>query len=100
MTLFTASHGLLLCPVCGGNNLHHVGVEVFWRKDEDAESGFHLCSGDSQPVLITTDQLSNPSTRRDGLKIRFECECGCHKTHGITLLIRQHKGTTYLEWDA
>ena len=84
---------ILRCPCCSGAYLHHGRVEVFERP-EDASTGFHV-HVDGQRVHIDTDLAGNPSRRRTGIKIAFECElCG---TNG-TLSFVQHKGNTFVEW--
>ena len=83
----------LICPNCGCNNLHQVAVDVYFR-NEDAKYGLHTCVDFSN---ATTDMEvgGNPSLRRSGLYITFECE-QCPVESKLNIL--QHKGTTYLEW--
>ncbi len=95
----------LVCPNCDGMNLHQISTEVYFR-GEDAvrgikttafrfvsegrvESGVEASTGASQE--------NNPSPRRDGIAIRFECE-GCDAEP--VLLIKQHKGLTELRWES
>lgn len=86
---------ILLCPYCGGGNLHQGMVEVWNRRREDSEDGLHAVISDH--VCIETSMHGNPSSRRQGLAVWFECEsCG----DGIRLTIAQHKGTTYVRFDA
>jgi|WetSurMetagenome_2_1015567.scaffolds.fasta_scaffold700606_2 hypothetical protein len=86
--------GELICPSCGGDNLHQVRVEVFER-EEDKQTGVHAdVVRDS--VHIDTEMAGNPSKRRQGTKISFTCE-GCDEA--MILSIEQHKGTTYLHFD-
>lgn len=83
----------LQCPGCGFGNLHQHQIEIFERP-EDEESGNHVViSGDD--VTINRDITSNPSPRRNGLVIKFECEI-CDKSP--VLFIYQHKGSTFMEW--
>lgn len=83
----------LKCPSCGGENLHHETVDVYFRKGEDSIDGvFVRC--DSTSVKPITGE-GNPSNRRDGLVIKFWCETCDDKPQ---LAIIQHKGTTYGEW--
>jgi hypothetical protein len=96
-------YGILTCPACGFNYLHHEAVEVFAR-DEDDEEGLHVrvATGDAMPpngirgqtVAIGRALAGNPSGRRGGVAIRFWCE-GCH-AHPV-LTIAQHKGHTLVE---
>jgi hypothetical protein len=98
----------LLCPECGGNNLHH-GAVTKYSGTEDAE---HIrvtrAEGDVFSSIITPRIASgNPSSRRGGIVLEFWCE-NCHgewggrpahHIHNFRLQIQQHKGTTYLDWD-
>ena len=81
------------CPNCGGNNLHQSSVSVFFRDTEDSKEGkFIRCA---VGYVEATNPNNNPSCRRDGLLISFECEnCSADPE----LAIYQHKGTTYVEW--
>jgi hypothetical protein len=47
-------------------------------------------------LLVDEDMSNNPSSRRQGLKINFICECCEAKVH--TLNIVQHKGSTLMFW--
>ena len=85
----------LLCPVCGEQWTHHDQVEVFERQ-EDAETGVHVRVATGMDKAEVDESLEgNPSSRRNGLCIRFWCEiCGA-----ISLLsIAQHKGITYVDF--
>ena len=85
----------LLC-VCGSNNLHQESVKVFWRESEDSSQGtFFESKGNYFNKHINPND--NPSNRRDGLLIRFSCECCSSEPE---LAIYQHKGTTYVEWQS
>lgn len=83
----------LTCPGCGSTYLHHVRVDVFDRK-EDAEQVRRTRVDEAVSVLTLPNETSgNPSSRRDALAVRFECEeCGSPST----LSIAQHKGETHL----
>jgi len=95
----------IACPNCGGINLHHSLVTTFWREKEDADHGLRVMSGrpgehrqsqDVESIVKTTTAMTgNPSSRRDGVEIRFWCE-NCHALP--RLLLAQHKGTTELKW--
>jgi hypothetical protein len=84
----------LMCPFCGDNNLHHDRVTVYSRKeDEDKILRTEICSG---LVTVKRDEgHDNPSSRRDGIAIRFDCE-NCPAKPELT--VSQHKGTTHVEW--
>ncbi|WP_141689680.1 hypothetical protein [Aeromonas sp. EERV15] len=85
----------LLCPGCGGNYLHHRKVEVFSR-EEDAATGLKVTV---EHLSMSTDTTleGNPSRRRDGLKVYFDCEFCDAKP---VLRLYQHKGFSYLEMDS
>ncbi len=97
-------HNELACPGCSGNNLHHEHVDVYSRHEDDKE-GVHAsvgigsawpdCDGVGD-VRVGRDLTGNPSSRRGGIRIRFRCE-NCQNTP--VLMIAQHKGTTYMEWE-
>lgn len=87
--------GELYCPNCGGFNLHHGRVEVFERS-EDEKSGIHVVV-DGKEVVVDTSMSGNPSRRRHGLSISFECEV-CGDLPGA-LTVVQHKGSTYIEFE-
>lgn len=93
-----------ICPVCGGHYLHHTGVELFARK-EDSSAGCHVTvvgngkysGGDSDIMNVVEDSnlSGNPSGRRGGIAIHFECEdCGSTPTYHFA----QHKGCTFGGW--
>ena len=90
----------IACPLCGDFYMHQGAVEVFSREHEDAPSksfvvGSTISHGSGDP---------NPSGRRNGLLIEFECE-PCHmyedseyQGRPLKLAIYQHKGATFIEW--
>lgn len=89
--------GVLLCPCCGFNCLHHDRVDVYLR-DEDAKCGLHVRTrGSVNTSEVDTDMSGNPSERRDGLTIRFWCE-GCDARP--LMEISQEKGSTRLYFGA
>ena len=82
------------CPICGGENLHHDAVDVYFRKHEDAPEGMFIrCADDASIKSISPE--GNPSNRRDGLVITFWCE-SCDDRPQLAIL--QHKGTTFHQW--
>lgn len=83
--------GLLSCPVCGGQYLHHGKVTVYDRDQEDADGTVTTVRGE---VTIRRAKSAAMPGRRDAVHIDFYCEEGC----GATLSIMQHKGSTFLEW--
>ena len=87
----------LCCPHCGGYNLHQGTVQVFNRRAEDLPPMAVLIPVSGAP--IQGDPESNPSPRRNGLAIGFMCEnCG-NMDENKTLVIFQHKGSTYIRWE-
>jgi hypothetical protein len=83
-------YGVLEC-LCGSRNLHHFKIDIYER-EEDARSGHHTQVSGFRTV-IDQDMSGNPSSRRDGLVIRFWCE-NCETVKALT--ITQHKGDTQL----
>ena len=93
----------LHCPNCGGENLHQTKIEVFDRGEDDYGAHIRTIAGEGQ-TKIDRDMTMNPSARRNGLRIHFECESGMTEsgkksTCAPVLNIYQHKGTTYVRWD-
>ena len=81
----------LVCPSCGGLNLHQDRIEVFDR-DEDAKASVHVIVEDIK-ATVDCELARNPSRRRTALTIQFTCE-GCSSKPLMTVL--QHKGCTYV----
>jgi len=93
---------VLLCPRCGGYNLHHEDVIVCSRKYDDGSDGISAKIDRHGVATIDGDPVTNnPSSRRSGLSISFWCE-NCMQDHNddsqFSLNIYQHKGSTYMEW--
>ncbi|WP_170376350.1 hypothetical protein [Ruegeria atlantica] len=82
---------LLHCPRCDGSYTHQGEVNVFER-GEDADDGTHVRVLDND-VKIDRNLTDNPSRRRHGLTIAFDCE-SCEG--GFLLDIYQHKGNTFI----
>ena len=97
---------ILLCPQCGGNNLHQGTVTVFNRNEDQVDTQVTCVQkdDDASTVLITDRTTSNPSPRRHGMLIDFECESCYEMQDGdyihdkLVLAIYQHKGLTLVEW--
>lgn len=96
----------LYCPSCRSDCIHHDGVDVFERS-EDARYGTRVrVRGVDLPLAqrapppraaeVTVDATldGNPSSRRQGVTIRFWCE-QCSQRSVLT--IAQHKGSTLIE---
>ena len=88
----------LACPRCGGEYLHHLGVNVYDRV-EDAEQTIEtrVENGAASVSIVPSSNSRNPSLRRDGIAIQFACEF-CNGTLELTLA--QHKGATLVVWRA
>jgi len=87
----------LLCPYCGGNNLHQ-GTVVVYDRNEDADKVRRTIvnQGAVSSAEIDNNTSGNPSLRRHALTIFFECELCQHAD--LQLHIIQHKGITFVEW--
>ena len=89
-----ADEDWLCCPACGFfGGLHHDTVTIFERSQEDAPS--QALEIDNIWKMRRGEGDNNPSSRRDGVAIRFWCE-SCPTISELT--IAQHKGTTILQW--
>ena len=89
---------MLLCPNCGGINLHQIKVDVFER-GEDEEDVLHTQVGPEKSFksFVVKNEISgNPSLRRHGMTIKFMCETCDAKPK---LHFAQHKGITLVNWD-
>ena len=102
----------LVCP-CGCINLHQQTVEVYQCYEDSAGIFTEASLTETTIKSIERHAKQNPSSRRNGLRIFFECEW-CHSGHdGIDengeekfvevpplfeLTIAQHKGDTLLEF--
>ena len=100
----------LACPTCSEAYLHQRNVTVFQRYEDEATTVvMQQNENDMHVTTFPSGDTCNPSPRRHGLLIEFECEM-CHYSHEDSegdvmpkeplhrLAIYQHKGTTYLEW--
>jgi hypothetical protein len=85
----------LLCPACRSSYLHHFAVRVFSRDGEDAESTLIEVRDAETMWLEDGAEKTNPSSRRDGVAIRFWCE-GCSILSELTFA--QHKDVTECKW--
>jgi len=103
----------LVCPSCDIDNLHQKTVEVYQcHEDHDG-----ICTVaelmETKITHIPRHYPLNPSSRRNGLRIFFECE-HCHNEHNgydengdelfvetpplFELTIAQHKGNTHMQF--
>jgi len=97
-----AEYSELYCPVCQGPNIHQGRVAVFQRGEDGVKTFQTIVSGEKADVaVVDSSQCANPSSRRQGLRIEFDCE-NCHSREPntfIALTISQHKGFTELSWE-
>ena len=93
------------CPACGGNYLHHEGIQYYYRGEDDETGDYvtlrKVLIAKTQKIGFRSEHIASfpmvdcPSPRRDGMKILFTCEC-C--SAASFLAIYQHKGQTFIEW--
>jgi hypothetical protein len=90
----------LTCPRCGGQHLHHLGVTVYARGEDGPVVIETETNGSSTETrVVDARQSANPSCRREGLAIKFACEC-CYERDGdvLELTLAQHKGAIEVGW--
>lgn len=90
-----------MCPNCGFDHIHQRHIEVFSRsEDSEATSIVKISGHDTNKSIATVetsgDPMLNPSSRRQGLTIYFNCE-NCESN--ILLHVYQHKGQTFMKWE-
>ncbi len=90
---------ILLCPHCDNDYLHHEGVEIYNRKEDATADRISVstCNEHNKYELNIDQGGKNPSGRRDGIRVFFSCE-SCGQASALT--ITQHKGQTFMEWEA
>lgn len=91
---FDENNGALICPSCGGTELHHELVDVWVRNEDEPVAlcmGVTTGSGAVHPSLEPAE--SCPSERRDAVSVHFWCESCDDKS---VLHVVQHKGSTFL----
>lgn len=86
----------LLCPKCGNDYLHHVGVIIYDREEDQAlVTRTIVVDGVARTRNMKDTDSGNPSARRNALAVQFWCEI-CDANPQLT--IEQHKGNTRLGW--
>ena len=96
-------YDFLTCPKCGENYLHQHSVTEYFRRGEDGPTtAMELC-GLTTRIPSENAEDRNPSSRRDGIRVSFFCEC-CSEPDSegnrnfvkpdIELVLAQHKGFT------
>lgn len=101
LDLVNEEYGRLTCPRCGFGNIHQGQVTVYDRKEDAGNVTVTTVSDGVASMSVRSSEGSgNPSSRRHGLALAFNCE-GCGggtEDDYIHLLISQHKGDTYIGW--
>jgi hypothetical protein len=98
----TDHYGQLKCK-CGSDYLHQANVTVFERGEDGDTTTVIAQDGKTVQTSNFPDRdTCNPSPRRHGLILEFDCEeCGPQSRGGGSLqrlAIFQHKGNTFMEW--
>lgn len=83
---------LLQCYHCKGEFTHVRGF-LWFRRDEDCDHSKTIFADKSSVSELKTSNALNPSARRDGIRVIYDCE-NCRKFSSLN--IWQHKGLTYL----
>ena len=84
---------VLLCPKCGFDYLHQQAIRLYSRADDAKTASVRVCQITGRIEAAVADD--NPSDRRQGLVIEFDCE-GCGGI--VELAVFQHKGQTLVRW--
>lgn len=87
----------LACPRCGGECLHHTGA-VFFDRGEDQKSVVKIVVDGPTTTTSMDPGTGNPSSRRHGMFVKFDCEECSTPGDTLQLNIAQHKGATELSW--
>lgn len=93
---------VLACPLCNGDYLHQVRTEIFERSEDEVITQRTTVRGSGVAVeSVKSHKSGNPSLRRHGLRILFECEvCSSENPKSkMFLSIFQHKGNTWIGWE-
>mgnify|MGYP000379070245 CR=1 FL=1 len=88
----------LVCPACGENYLHQRSVAVWDRGEDSAITRETTVSLAVSTMMAASEDCANPSTRRQGLSIMFECETCLEENKDHELCFAQHKGVTVVFW--
>lgn len=93
--VIAAANHELLCPMCGGGNLHQRFVRVGARKCEDIPGVVVDAEFDKGTVSVRVGEESDYVGRRDDLTVEFWCE---QCPWPSQLQIAQHEGITIMQW--
>jgi hypothetical protein len=92
----------LHCPRCGETYLHHASVTSYDRAEDQEVTRITTvrASGAMESRSFPSIAADNPSGRRNGVAIGFNCEMCDGYFDGATmeLTVAQHKGNTFLAW--
>ena len=91
------SEQYLACPLCGGDNLHHIGLIDYTRPGGE-DKPIRTTSITSQRISVTEDVAVIAPTRRNWMRIFFSCETCDAEKEKLFLEITQYKGETQLSW--
>jgi hypothetical protein len=91
------SESALKCPRCGSDYLHHYKIELFaCPEDSEVDHLTVACGQTISDASFDNNGSRNPSARRHGLIIHFDCEeCGGN----LELNLAQHKGHSQINWN-
>jgi hypothetical protein len=88
---------VIKCPNCDGIHLHQGKITAYCREREDHTVGTVLIIEKDLASHEPSDMSENPSPRRNGMTIDFDCEeCDAEPR----LAIYQHMGCTYVQWES
>lgn len=73
----------LICTNCGHDYLNFRNIEIFVREKEDDINCKHVVVN-NQYVHVDSNISGNPSERRNGLTVRFNCE-NCRHITGLNV---------------
>jgi hypothetical protein len=88
-----STDGYLLCPLCREIYLQHHEVRTIVRGIEDGPAA--MFGTNTGIEVISSEQAPG---RRNSVEIDFYCK-HCGKDNPFTLLVKQHKGVTFFEWE-
>lgn len=93
-----SDYSTLSCPICRNDYLHQGRITAFDRgEDDETVVKTAVQDGMVSSHMVASVGSGNPSTRRHGLRLAFECE-NC-ATLRLDLTISQHKGETHIAWE-
>jgi hypothetical protein len=90
LSIVLNDNNALVCPSCGCDKLHHVGIV-----SEDSPAVMAVQVVNSMVTQSFCDPRENPSARPSGIAIGFECE---QYPAVSELRLAQHKGETIADW--